>query len=124
MNPDTNFFTALFNIDQSEIDSLVTRTDAETVVYELQLKRKELSCPYCGGPMIGHGHKLKKIDHPVLRNRKDMILYKANRYICKQCSRTVLEDNPFSMPGFNSSTLLPQNVMQKLRNLNYTLSMI
>ena len=72
MNPDTNFFTALFNIDQSEIDSLVTRTDAETVVYELQLKRKELSCPYCGGPMIGHGHKLKKIDNPVLRNRKDI----------------------------------------------------
>lgn len=124
MIPDTNFFTALFNIDQSDIDSLATRTDEETVTYELTLKRKVLSCPYCGGHMIGHGHKLKKIDHPVLRNRKGVILYNANRYICKQCSRTVLEDNPFSMPGFNSSTFLLQNVMQKLRNLNYTLNMI
>ena len=124
MIPDTNFFTALFNIDQSDIDSLATRTDEETVTYELTLKRKVLSCPYCGEHMIGHGHKLKKIDHPVLRNRKGVILYNANRYICKQCSRTVLEDNPFSMPGFNSSTFLLQNVMQKLRNLNYTLNMI
>ena len=124
MNPDTNFVISLFNIDTSEIESLVTRTTEDTVTYEIFLKRKPLSCPYCNGPMIGHGHKTKKIDHPVLRNRKGLILYHANRYICKRCGKTAFEDNPFSMPGFNSSTLLLQNAMQRLGNLNYTLDMI
>lgn len=66
MIPDTNFFTALFNIDQSDIDSLATRTDEETVTYELTLKRKVLSCPYCGGHMIGHGHKLKALSQQMV----------------------------------------------------------
>lgn len=124
MTLDSNFFVSLFNIDMIDVDSLFTRTTGETTVFEITLKRKLLDCPYCGGPMIGHGRKTKKIDHPVIRNRKGIILYHANRYICKRCKRTVFEDNPFSMPGFNSSTLLLQHAMKLLGNLNYTLDMI
>ncbi len=124
MNLDPSFVTALFNLDLSEVESLITRTDADRVTYEIQLKRKPITCPYCGGPMIGHGHKVKKIDHPALLNRNGVILYHANRYICKQCAKTTFEHNPFSLPGFNSSILLLQNAMQRLGNLNYTLDMI
>lgn len=124
MNPDSNFITSLFNIDMADVESLVTRSDEESVTYDIKLKRKFMTCPYCRGPMIGHGRKTKKIDHPVLRNRKGYIIYHANRYICKRCGKTCFENNPFAMTGFNSSTLLLQHAMQHLGNLNYTLDMI
>ena len=124
MNPDADFITSLFNVDISDIESLFTHISEDDVVYEITLARRLSSCPYCGGPLIGHGHTIKTVNHPVLRNRKGTILYHANRYICKSCKRTCFEENPFSFPGFNSSTLLLQDVMMKLGNLNYTLDMI
>lgn len=74
--------------------------------------------------MIGHGHKLKTINHPALRDHKSILLYHSNRYICKDCKKTVLEENPFAFEGFNSSFLLLQHAMKLLGNLNYNLSMI
>lgn len=92
--------------------------------YEISLVRKPLSCPLCGGQMIGHGHKLRTIHHPVLRDHKGIILYNANRYICKDCKKTTFEKNPFTFEGFNSSFFLLQNAMKLLGNLNYNLQMI
>lgn len=74
--------------------------------------------------MIGHGHKLKTIHHPAFRSHKGIILYNANRYICKTCKKTSFERNPFAFDGFNSSFFLLQNAMQLLGNLNYNLQMI
>ena len=83
-----------------------------------------MSCPVCGGQMIGHGHKLKIINHPAFRDHKGIIHYNANRYICKDCKKTAFERNPFSFDGFNSSYFLIQNAMKLLGNLNYNLKMI
>ena len=124
MIPDDNFIVALFNINPSEIGSLLTRATKDSVIYEITLKRKPMTCSFCRSPMIGHDHKIKKIDHPAIRDRKGVIMYHANRYICKQCKKTCFEFNPFSLPGFNSSTFLLQNAMKMISNLNYTLDMI
>ena len=98
--------------------------DGDTIYYEITLVRKPISCPFCGNPMIGHGHKLKTIHHPAVRDRNGIILYNANRYICKSCKHTTFEKNPFAFSGFNSSFLLLQTAMRKLANLNYTFQMI
>lgn len=74
--------------------------------------------------MIDHGHKLRKITHPAVREFEGIILYHANRYICKICGKTLLEPNPFTFDGFNSSYQLLRNVMKKLADLNYSLQMI
>lgn len=124
MHPDSNFITSLFNILPESIDSFLTRTSSEKVIYEITLKRTFSDCPFCNGKLIGYGHKSKIINHPVLLNRQCYIQYNANRYRCKACGRTMFEHNPFALSGFNSSTLLLQQAMQKLRNLNYTLDMI
>lgn len=92
--------------------------------YEITLVRKPLSCPLCGKQMIGHGHKLRTIHHPAFRDHKGIILYNANRYICKDCRKTTLEKNPFTFEGFNASFFLLQNAMRLLGNLNYNLQMI
>ena len=74
--------------------------------------------------MIGHGKITRHINHPVLRNHKGIIRYHANRYICKICRKTTLEQNPFSLPNYNSSFFLIQTAMDLLSNLNYNLEMV
>lgn len=38
--------------------------EEDAVRYEITLVRKPMFCPVCGGSMIGHGHKLRIINHP------------------------------------------------------------
>ena len=57
MNPDSNFITSLFNISPESIESFVTHSSANEVVYELTLSRTYFLCPYCNGRLIGYGHK-------------------------------------------------------------------
>ena len=114
----------MLNISNSDIKKSDIITDGDTIYYDITLVRKPMTCPYCGGKMIGHGHKLRLIKHPAIRNHSGIIRCNANRYICKECNKTAIEKNPFSFPGFNSSFLLLQNAMRLLANLNYTLSMI
>lgn len=124
MIPDIDFTTLQLNVAPSDIASFSTRVDGDTIYYDITLARKPMDCPLCGNHMIGHGHKLKKISHPVIRDWNGIIHYHANRYICKHCNKTILEKNPFAFSGFNSSFFILQSAMRKMKDLNYTMQMI
>lgn len=124
MIPNNDFITSLLNIREADLENFFVSSKDNCVLYNVTLKRKSLSCPYCHGEVIGYGHKPKMISHPILRDTNGYIRYNANRYICKTCRRTFFEQNPFAFPEFNSSYLLLNSVMNKLKNLNYTLDMI
>ena len=51
----------MLNISNSDIKKSDIITDGDTIYYDITLVRKPMTCPYCGGKMIGHGHKLKLI---------------------------------------------------------------
>ena len=119
-----DYIITLLNLKREDIAKCDISTVDDTVHYNITLIRKPKTCPVCSSPMIGHGHKLKLINHPALRDHKGIIRYNANRYICKICGKTAFEDNPFSISGFNSSYLLLQNAMKLLGDLNYNLTMI
>lgn len=114
----------MLNVSNSDIKKANIFSINDTVYYEISLVRKPMSCPFCGSNMIGHGSKLKLIKHPALRDHNGVIRYYANRYRCKECSKTSMEKNPFSLSGFNSSFFLMQSAMKLLMNLSYTLLMI
>lgn len=114
----------MLNVTNSDIKSSDIISVNDTVYYDITLVRKPMTCPYCGGNMIGHGHKLRLIKHPALRDHNGIIRYHANRYICKECMKTAFERDPFAFDGFNSSFYLMQNAMRLIRNLNYNLKMI
>ena len=122
--PDFDFITTILNVPYDRIESITTLNSKGTIYYYVFLKRKALNCPYCGNRAIGHGRKQRTIKHPTLIRYKSVVIYKANRYICTVCSKTFIEDNPFTFTGFNSSSSLLNNVLMKLGDLNYTLKMI
>ena len=122
--PNINFITSLLNVTTSDIDKFDVHVEGDTTFYEVTLVRKPMLCPACGGTMIGHGHKLKSINHPIQRDTKCIIKYHANRYICKYCGKTAFEKNPFAFEGFNASFFQLRSVMKLLANLNYNLKMI
>ena len=124
MDPDFDFITNILNVSSTDVEKLNVRTVADTTFYEVTLVRKPMICPYCRGSMIGYGHKKRTINHPVLTESKGRIIFNANRYRCKVCGKTIIEDNPFTYEGFNSSYILLRSAMQKLANLDYTLLMI
>lgn len=121
MIPNTDFITTLLNIRESDLENFFVSSKDDITFYNVTLKRKPLFCPYCHGEAIGYGHKSKTIFHPILRDNTGYIKYNANRYMCKSCNRIFMERNPFSFCKFNSSYFLINSVMNKLKNLNYTL---
>jgi len=124
MIPNNDFITNLLNIRENDIEYFFVSTENDKTFYNIKLIRKTLICPYCHFSSISHGCVLKRISHPALRNTNGHIKYYANRYLCKSCKRTFFEPNPFAFSEFNSSYLLLDEVMRKLKNLNYTLDMI
>lgn len=95
-----------------------------TLIYDVKLKKMTECCPYCGGDIVGYGCVHKKIKHPALRQYNGEIDYHCRRFICKICTKTCIDKNPFAFEEFNSSYLMLNSVMNYLGNLNYTLTMI
>lgn len=124
MIPNADFITTLLNIREGDIENFFVSFQDGQTFYNVTLKRKNLPCPYCHSEMIGYGHRIKTINHPILRDIDGYIKYNANRYRCKGCGKISLEPNPFAFSEFNSSYLLLDEVMKKLKNLNFTLEMI
>ena len=91
----------------------------------ISLKPKETVCPYCGGKTHSHGYsKAKKINHPALSHRKGVIIFRNNRYLCKDCLATFSGDNPFTFSTFKHSFFAMERIMKYLKNLNYTYMMV
>lgn len=106
MIPNTDFITTFLNIRDSDLEYFFVSTENGKTYYNVQLKRKLFSCPYCRCETVGYGHRMKTIYHPVLRDTNGYIKYNANRYLCKGCGKISMEPNPFAFSEFNSSYLL------------------
>ena len=68
MIPNTEFITTFLNIRDSDLEYFFVSTENGKTYYNVQLKRKLFSCPYCRCETIGYGHRMKTIYHPVLRD--------------------------------------------------------
>lgn len=91
--PDNNSIMTILNLNQSNVGKCDVKVIDETVTYEIKLKRKDMFCDYCGNRMIGQGVKKRKISHPNIRGFNGSIYHIANRYKCKCCNKTKLENN-------------------------------
>ena len=102
--PDFVFITRILNIKESDIQSLDAVFRDNAAYYYLELKSSLKECPYCHGVLILHGHgRIKLINHASLSEYKSIIMYKPKRFICKECHKTITQDNPFTFARFKNS---------------------
>ena len=71
--PNIDFTTLMLNVSTSHIKKSDIFSIDGIVYYDITLVRKPMTCPYCNGKMIGHGHKLKLIKHPAVRENTGII---------------------------------------------------
>ena len=90
MIPNTDFITTFLNIRDSDLEYFFVSTQNGKTYYNVQLKRKLFSCPYCRCETVGYGHRMNTIYHPVLRDTKGYIKYNANRYLCTGCGKVFI----------------------------------
>lgn len=120
-----DFITDLFNLDRNSIKSIETVSLPDVTQFHITLIPQPLSCPYCHGVSHSHGyHRAKTINHPLLTDKKSVIIFKNNRYQCNECLRTFSAPNPFTFANFKNSYLALNNIMKSLSNLNYTYKMV
>ena len=117
-----NFTTAFLNLKDCDIETLDSYLIDNTFHYDVSLVRKHYDCPYCGGNTILHGSKIINIHHPIITDFDGFIHFKAKRFICKDCSKTFFENNPFTFEGFKNSYAVINRVMTHLKtlDLNFT----
>ena len=130
MNNFKDLITAVFNIDDSRIESFkseITKSEdgEELVCFYIKFQKQSgLVCPVCGQQLTSNGSKKKPVNHQVLTNRHVKLIYDARRYRCYHCGHSEFEKNPFSLPGFSVSILTMDNIMRDLHNPRYNYTMI
>ncbi len=95
INNDTLNFLNLKDTDVKKCDST---TDGNTLFLTVVLKRNEHQCPSCNHKTNTiKDYSIKIINHSIFNDgRVAKIRYKQQRYICKFCKRSFVEDNPLT----------------------------
>lgn len=122
MNYDT---INLLGLQPDDILFINVIKDDDTIFIDVTLSAKNVSCPICNSSYINiKGYKIKLIPHSVFNFNKCFIRYRARRYICKCCSNTFFEPDPFSskLQRISSATII--QVLKDCKRLNYTYTSI
>lgn len=120
-----NFITNLLNIPKNKIKTFEVISLANETQFHITLHNEECNCPFCGGSIHCNGHsKPVRINHPILTDRKAVIIYRNQRFKCNDCHKSFSAKNPFTFSTFKNTYFSMIRIMKQIGNLNYTYSMI
>lgn len=116
-----NLIMELFNVNEIDIDTLITDKKGNEIFVKIKLVNKDNFCVKCGSLMHGNGYRNKKINHKALAESNCHLTYISRRLRCRSCGHSRYEKNPFALNGFNYSTASLRQCMKDLRDplLNY-----
>lgn len=89
------------------------------------MKKSDYVCPRCGSfHIVIKDYYKRKITHSIFNTNSCIINYKCRRLKCKYCSKTFIENNPFtdSRQKISNATIL--QVLKDCKRINYTFSSI
>lgn len=115
-----DYIIRFFNVSEDQIESFELIEVNSNFEAHIKLKKNNIDCPFCGGPIIVHGYKKKRIRNDIFVESCDTIVWFARRYLCKDCGHTFMERNPFSLPNSQLSIATARRIMIDLRNLHFT----
>ncbi|MEG0548470.1 MAG: transposase family protein, partial [Coprobacillus sp.] len=86
----------LLGLQPNDIQDLnIVRTD-NNVFINVTLTKKIKPCPCCDSLNANiKDYKIKKITHSIFNTNNTYINYRCRRFICNDCHKSFLEDNPF-----------------------------
>lgn len=115
----------LFNLEADDVQSFYSERDQERHIFTVVLEPVPEECPTChSNNCIVHSYVNKRIKHQTMHHENTIMLYKARRYICKDCGRTFYEHNPFVHKGRQISALTVVHILEDLRNYNETFTSV
>ena len=122
MNYDT---INLLGLQPDDIQDLnIVRTD-NNVFINVTLTKKIKPCPCCGSLNANiKDYKIKKITHSIFNTNNTYINYRCRRFICNDCHKSFLEDNPFIAARQRISNATIIQVLKDCKRLNYTFTSI
>lgn len=93
--------------------------------YFISLVSRGNFCPECHqfSKKI-HSYKDKKIKHSFLIKEELTVIYHQRRYICPQCGKTFIENNPFTADHSHFSTITVDKTLSLLKEYNQTFSSV
>lgn len=93
--------------------------------FEVTLKRKECSCPYCGSSTLKiKEYRSKKDNHSAFQFQKCVILYHDRRFQCTECGKTFYEPCSFIEQGSNTSQMTILKALHELKETSDTFASV
>jgi transposase len=115
----------LFNLKEEDLEYHQLIHHQNKVIVTIQLKRKHIVCPICGGHSIGiKDYRKRTIVHSVLNGVECKLVYRRRRYSCKTCQKSFNEKNPFVRKQKRMSILTETQVLKDLKIPNETFTTI
>ena len=118
------FITDILNINYDQIESIDSIKNSDHSI-NFFVKLKPVSNLYCDPcHIVGNGFTKRKLIHSTLVNWKCIIFYKRRRYLCKDCSSSFSEKNPFINTGESVTLETKINVLKDLKFVANTYSAV
>lgn len=120
-----NIIIDLFNIDKSLVQEFTAYRDKNEFHVFVTFKKKDHFCD-CGGvkPMRFKEYYSKTLTHNLFMDSKTIIHYRARRYQCDFCRKTIYETNPFSAPYQKKTHNILMFIINKLMKPEMTFTSV
>ena len=117
--------TDFFGLSQCEIQNISLEKPAGSqsthILIILTLKETNTECPYCHSERTGiHAWTERTINYSLHSGRKTDIVLKLRRYRCKNCRKTFMQYNPFSIKQGRVSVETIVNILKDLQKPSAT----
>lgn len=111
------------NEDEFELDKEITKGG---VIYkEVRIKNRGTRCLNCGTFTTKvKEYKTKHIKHSLYNDEFCVVIYHQRRFICPNCGKTRMEDNPFTSDGNKVSDKTIEDILTDLKRYNVTFTEI
>ena len=113
-------YLSQFDVDKEHSTVHIDMSTNEITIH-LFINPSFRDCPYCqsAGALI-HDRKIKRIYHPIIENKKTIIIFHQIKFQCKECGHYFMQFNPIVSGSKNISKIGEFYILKNLRNPRIT----
>ena len=113
-----DFNMYILNVTPDQVQSFSNNLVDGAIHIRITLNPTISSCPYCGGPVKLKEYSSHTFNHLPIAGHPSVIVWRRRRYVCKDCSRSFSETNPFGPEKYHQSYAVLDSIAADLRNVH------